>query len=665
MGDTATQGQVQTDATATTETEAPITETDAPISDPIKKQEAQVNQVEPDLTDKEDWFKVRMDHSNFSSENIMEFYGKDAFGKFKSKDEYWEDDAIKKKFTDQYGFAAKDEFGKMYDLSAKEFSLYNMGRYQKSQSGFELIRDDISAARSDAQVRFSNIYGSVKEGSAWSESTKDYRENFNTIRVAKKNANGETYFEYEEFTEELKAEMEEDNAFGGLAYNDSFQNMDPEEGVNGMYYDAIYDGQVWNDNADDFVDVKNEQIVSNWDLESSGILGDFLKNNKLEADGVLDYAKILVKAPINMWFNLMDTGVQLTRAAVAGGYGAVNMFLKDDLDVRDSQIYKTLTTAGIKSKSGVASMSREAMEDGFFGSLEAGLSTTADVAVQIALAGALGSAGKLGATMMTRGMGQKAIMKAEARAAEVMVRGTLTAVATKDAYNEALDNGFTPSEAAIITGATAVALWQATKFASYILGDYEIKALRQNIKTVISNEQKSFLKEAFKDAEKTAVKAGQKALKGGSIAGEKKAALAIGSIQRKVQEIFGSAVKKLPSKAWIYEARQEGIEEMTEELYQDGVKHAASAYGYLMKDAHDVGKGRYMTIFDDGYLLDAVERFATSGVAGAIGGPMGMIGRHNVNLNPITDSSSIVDIIVGGKVAELGDVLAEMNANGE
>jgi hypothetical protein len=41
------------------------------------------------------------------------------------------------------------------------------------------------------------------------------------------------------------------------------------------------------------------------------------KNNKLEADGVLDYAKILVRSPFNMAVNV-DTAVQLT--SIAGGY---------------------------------------------------------------------------------------------------------------------------------------------------------------------------------------------------------------------------------------------------------------------------------------------------------------------------------------------------------
>jgi hypothetical protein len=56
------------------------------------------------------------------------------------------------------------------------------------------------------------------------------------------------------------------------------------------------------------------------------------------------------------------------------------------------------------------------------------------------------------------------------------------------------------------------------------------------------------------------------------------------------------------------------------------------------------GKGRYSTIFDDGYFKDAAERYLTSGVAGAIGGPMGMIG-HKVDLSPITSASSMTDIL--------------------
>jgi hypothetical protein len=47
---------------------------------------------------------------------------------------------------------------------------------------------------------------------------------------------------------------------------------------------------------------------------------------------------------------------------------------------------------------------------------------------------------------------------------------------------------------------------------------------------------------------------------------------------------------------------------MAEELFQDGVKQVASAYGALINNA-EAGKGRYSTIFDDGYFKDAAERY--------------------------------------------------------
>jgi hypothetical protein len=49
------------------------------------------------------------------------------------------------------------------------------------------------------------------------------------------------------------------------------------------------------------------------------------------------------------------------------------------------------------------------------------------------------------------------------------------------------------SEASVITGAM-VAMWKATKYASYILGDYEVKVLRENIKTAMKTEQEGLLK---------------------------------------------------------------------------------------------------------------------------------------------------------------------------
>jgi hypothetical protein len=76
----------------------------------------------------------------------------------------------------------------------------------------------------------------------------------------------------------------------------------------------------------------------------------------------------------------------------------------------------------------------------------------------------------------------------------------------------------------------------------------------------------------------------------------------------------------------LYVARQEGFEEMAEELFQDGVKQVASAYGSLIMQTKL--EGRYSTIFDDGYFKDAAGVTLPLG-SWAIGGPMGMIGHKS------------------------------------
>jgi hypothetical protein len=116
----------------------------------------------------------------------------------------------------------------------------------------------------------------------------------------------------------------------------------------------------------------------------------------------------------------MDTAVQLTRASIAGGYGVASMFSDEDLDVRKS-LYNWFYYKGIKLKSNNTTMSREAMQDGF-GSLEA-LTTTADVALQIALAG-LGRAGAGAAGIINGGLSGAALQNKTK--AEMSVEGVLT-----------------------------------------------------------------------------------------------------------------------------------------------------------------------------------------------------------------------------------------------
>jgi hypothetical protein len=116
-----------------------------------------------------------------------------------------------------------------------------------------------------------------------------------------------------------------------------------------------------------------------------------------------------------------------------------------------------------------------------FGSLEAALTTTADVALQIALAGGLGRAGAGLQELLADFL--SGFKKAQNKAAEMS--GVLTAMSVKK-YPQ-------PAEKPTEFTEHTVAMWKATKYASYILGDYE-EVLRENINCYMKTEQEGLLK---------------------------------------------------------------------------------------------------------------------------------------------------------------------------
>jgi hypothetical protein len=57
---------------------------------------------------------------------------------FKSKD-YWKDSKVQKQFSNSYGSEAKMRFDQAYDNSKRVYN-FQLGQYQRSQTGHELIR---------------------------------------------------------------------------------------------------------------------------------------------------------------------------------------------------------------------------------------------------------------------------------------------------------------------------------------------------------------------------------------------------------------------------------------------------------------------------------------------------------------------------------------------
>lgn len=652
-----------------------------------KVQEAKVADDKSAVVDV-DWALTRLSHPGVSTKDLMLHYGEESFA-LKSKEEYWNDPTIRKKFDDTFLYGAKDEFDKFYKDTSKEFSLAKLGQFQEQKGNYELVSNDLSHFTGTAASRFSNFEGSIKLGDFWDSPIFSKREGFGKIRLIDDDGN----VEFIDYSADAYQDLQDSEGFGGLVYGDKMMNLDPKAGVAGVYYDVVKDGMVFSDIDQSFIRVRRDQMVSKFDIETGGFdwLNSVMSNNVLEADGVLDYAKILVRAPFNIVNNLMDTAVQFTRVGIVAAYAGYNLFASEELDVEKSDAYKKLTNMGLGLQSNLTSQSDEALQDGFFGSLEAMLTMTADVALQIGVARALGWAGKGAATLANRGLQGVALQQAQQKAATVAVRSVLTGMAAKDSYNDALEHGFTPTESMLIMGATTAALWQATRFSDHILGKYDIKKLRSEIRSTVSDEIKQSA-EAGSKVIRDRVQAAGKSTTAKAVdkfadnAGSKKGAMeqfakrvSVGATRgmNKVFQKAGSAVKKAEisltkSSKYTHAAMNESIEEMTEELMQDLVKQGANVavagyntFAEIFNLAREKSRGRYMSIFDDGYFTDAAERYLTSGVAGAMGGPMGMVSFKKGAVSNIVDPKTLTDLLINGHGSEVISVLKEMRDSGE
>jgi predicted acetyltransferase len=67
----------------------------------------------------------------------------DGFTEFKSKEEYWKDSKVQKQFSILMGLRLKCVSIKRMTTLKKEFANFQLGQYQRSQTGHELIRDDL------------------------------------------------------------------------------------------------------------------------------------------------------------------------------------------------------------------------------------------------------------------------------------------------------------------------------------------------------------------------------------------------------------------------------------------------------------------------------------------------------------------------------------------
>ena len=159
--------------------------------------------IQDDEIVKEDFFKTRIEKPNLSVSDMFNSIGKDNFSEFKTIEDYWEDSKIQDAFVSAFGSEAKYKFEDAYDNAKKEFSQFKLGNFRDSKSGHELVRDSMADVRSGFTLDYENMAGAVMQGTEWSAPTKDWRENFGSIRYKKIDENGEEKFIIEKYSPEL------------------------------------------------------------------------------------------------------------------------------------------------------------------------------------------------------------------------------------------------------------------------------------------------------------------------------------------------------------------------------------------------------------------------------------------------------------------------------
>ena len=608
-----------------------------------------------------DWFYTFLDYPGESTSNLEAFFGAESFGKLKDKDYYWRDESVRKKFTDIYALSAKLKYEEFYEVATREFSKFKLKQHTRKLTPTESFILDTDKLRTTIDRRFGNSEQIFRTGKEWSNPIQSQREaSSKKAREAYIKADGTVGFNVYDLSSDLYNYFIGKEGVSGFAYNDQVMNMDPSVGVYASYVDVIKDGLVYDDNKKAFVPVRDDQIVSRTDMSTGSIFDGVLNNNKLERDSIFDFVKMGIRTPLNTLSGLADAAIQSLRAIMALTYGGINLIKEDDLKLEQSKLYKELTNAGIFTKGFMSSTTDFGKEHGFFGSLEVTVQTVFDVAAQIGVARALGtSVGFMSKKMLAGSLSGAALETAVLRNANLVVRSTLTAYATRTAYNHSMENGFTPTEAGAVTVATFIGMWYATKFAEYITGGYDIKKARNTVTNIVKKEIDDAIIPAFRKINQQALEKGTKSVITNPT--NNKILLSISKMTGKLKDAMAS----IPAKRWVYESRQEALEEMSEELAQDLIEHGASAYGYIMKDNAKVGKGRFKTIFDEGFFEGFLEKYAVAGISGGMAGPMGMIGSNSGRTTNITDSSNLIDVIASGKENVLKEVLESMRDSGE
>jgi hypothetical protein len=154
-------------------------------------------------------------------------------------------------------------FDQAYD--SKRVCQLSARTISKISNSNELIREE--------WCHYVAIWQELLKQDDWTAPTKDYRENFSAIKIKEIDADGKESYVIKEYSPELLKELEKDPT---LAYSDAFYGIDPNEGVNGLYFNAIHDGRVLDEATGKLADVGMTRLFAlGFRYRSTSMLGMF------------------------------------------------------------------------------------------------------------------------------------------------------------------------------------------------------------------------------------------------------------------------------------------------------------------------------------------------------------------------------------------------------
>jgi len=595
-----------------------------------------------------DYFLGRLDNS-IAGSNIDEIASslKDQETTLNSRTATWNNEAVKKYFTDSFGDEALTKFNQAYDGVQKEYNAVEYAKLDGKQTEIteKTYIDPFLKKAYNQSINLRTVtaddtgrYELIGKGTV-SERTKSPRKaaldsglwtDKNGVEH-KLSAPGM----YQWLVNNDRVTDEEGNKIKGFVYP-KFNELEDSDGMirKPIAIRAIYEGQEPGDN----------EFVSDMDNPITGLYSPQLEGNIFSSvhRAVNGTVSNLLSGMLNQALSAGD----LAKSQILKGYEG-NAEMQAEINKRinsgfSGTVHKFLERQIAQAKSAKVSISDESQSS--FNTSENWSTLIVDVAIQLATARALA----------TGGMNLASAAGASAETTKLVTKLSstvpLTLMAVADSRDDAIAAGYTPEQAAYYNFAMVGAMFGVNQAFSWVDKGLDANKLMTEAKAI----NKAYIEEAM---------AAAKAQYGNNIPNEvvdnisKKAATGFGKVISGGVKGLNDAGRWLTKGGTWNDMAQESLEETSETIGE-----------YLVKGGFNTitGEDKFMTTKDPEYWKRFWTETGMSALGGAIGGGMMKAGQKIFKSMSTTpeERTQIVDFILKGEDKEYGKALEEQYKSG-